>query len=247
MFELIEGRSSRAQWLEIAEGGKPDWETLFTGYNACVDWPSAFYWQSLITHYPQAKVLLTMRSAESWWKSFEATILKHIQRGDDPNGFAQRLIADQVFEGRPDDRDYAISIYNRNVEEVMSTVAPERLLVHNLGDGWDPLCQFLDLPVPEVDYPRGAGQRTVDLAVYVAHCGSRGGQAVRHTIPGTRGEPRRARWARRTGRAKRTQARRVHAAAHRRGLRPASPTPRCHGRHARRCGRHQHPTASGAR
>ena len=155
MFELIEGRSSREQWLEIAEGGKPDWETLFTGYNACVDWPSAFYWQSLITHYPQAKVLLTMRSAESWWKSFEATILKHIQSGDDPHGLAQRLIADQVFDGRPDDRNHAISIYNRNVEEVVSTVAPERLLIHDLGDGWDPLCQFLDVPVPEVDYPMG--------------------------------------------------------------------------------------------
>ena len=79
MFELIEDSTLRAPWLELVEGGKPDWEMLFAGYNACVDWPSAFYWPALVTHYPQAKVLLTMRSAESWWKSFEATILKHIQ------------------------------------------------------------------------------------------------------------------------------------------------------------------------
>ena len=82
-------------------------------------------------------------------------ILKHIQSGDDPNGFAQRLVADQVFDGRPDDREHAISVYNKNIEEVVTTVDSERLLIHNLGDGWEPLCQFLDVPVPEVDYPMG--------------------------------------------------------------------------------------------
>lgn len=155
MFKLGEYASLREPWLDLVKGTKPDWETLFTGYHACVDWPSAFYWRDLIVAYPEAKVLLTMRSAESWWNSFEATILKHIQSNDDPNGFAQLLVAEQVFEGRPDDRDHSIAIYNRNIEEVLSTVDPERLLVHNLGDGWEPLCRWLDLSVPEIDYPSG--------------------------------------------------------------------------------------------
>ncbi len=135
---------------------------LFAGYHACIDWPSAFYWRSLVADYPDAKVLLTMRSAESWWNSFEATILKQIQSDDEPNGFGKLLVAEQVFEGRPDDREHAIAIYNRNVEEVIATVDPERLLIHNLGDGWEPPCRWLDLPVPEIDYP--SGNTTQDFA-----------------------------------------------------------------------------------
>jgi len=96
-----------------------------------------------------------MRPAEDWWKSFEASILRHIQSNDDPDGFASLLIAEQVFSGRPGDRDHAIAVYKRNVDDVVSTVPSDRLLVHNLGDGWEPLCRWLDLPVPEVDYPMG--------------------------------------------------------------------------------------------
>ncbi len=155
MFELEEGASLRELWLDLPKGVQPDWGPLFSGYLACVDWPSAYYWRSLINVYPEAKVLLTMRSAESWWKSFEATILKFIQMGNEPNGLVQLLVANQVFDGRADDREYAIATYNRNVEEVIDTVDPERLLVHNLGDGWQPLCNFLGVPVPEFEYPRG--------------------------------------------------------------------------------------------
>ena len=64
-------------------------------------------------------------------------------------------MANQVFEGRPGDKAHAIRLYNRNVEEVMETVDTVRLLVHNLGDGWGPLCNCLDLPVPEIEYPNG--------------------------------------------------------------------------------------------
>ena len=60
-----------------------------------------------------------------------------------------------MFHGRADDREYAMAVYNKNVEDVLSTVAADRLLVHNLGDGWEPLCHWLGLPVPDVDYPRG--------------------------------------------------------------------------------------------
>ncbi|MEP2028118.1 MAG: sulfotransferase family protein [Paracoccaceae bacterium] len=155
MFELEEGSPLRPLWLDLAKGGEPDWENLFEGYTACVDWPSAFYWRTLIDVYPDAKILLTMRSAESWWKSFEATILKYLQSGHDPDGLGQTLIKPQVFDGRPDDRDHAIALYNRNVADVVATVSPERLLIHNLGDGWQPLCDWLGLPVPDVDYPSG--------------------------------------------------------------------------------------------
>jgi hypothetical protein len=155
MFELEEGMPLRQPWLDLAKGAKPDWDLLFTGYHACVDWPSAYYWRTLINVYPEAKVLLTLRSADSWWTSFEATILKHLQSGDDPDGLAALLIAEQVFGGRPDDRDHAISTYNRNTEEVIATVDPGRLLVHELGDGWEPLCSWLGLSVPDVSYPTG--------------------------------------------------------------------------------------------
>jgi len=155
MHEMGSKTPAREAWLNLVNGASPDWELLFNGYHACVDWPSAYYWRELVEHYPKSKVLLTMRPAEAWWKSFEATILKHIQSNDDPDGFAQLLIAEQVFNGRAADRDYAIEVYNRNVEDVLSTIPAERLLVHELGDGWEPLCRWLDLPLPDVDYPKG--------------------------------------------------------------------------------------------
>lgn len=161
MFELEEGTPLRPLWLDLAKGGTPDWEKLFEGYSACVDWPSAYYWRTLIDVYPEAKVILTMRSAESWWDSFEKTLLRYLQTGDDPNGLAHLLVANQVFHGRASDRDHAIAVYNKNVEDVLATVSPDRLLVHNLGDGWKPLCKWLDVPIPSIDYP--SGNTTKDL------------------------------------------------------------------------------------
>ena len=169
MFELGEDSPIRPLWLDLAKGAEPDWEKLFERYTACVDWPSAFYWRTLIDVYPDAKVLLTMRSAESWWTSFEATILKYIQSGDDPQGLAQLLVADQVFHGSPDDREHAIAVYNKNVADVIATVPPERLLIHNLGEGWQPLCDWLGLRVPTIDYP--SGNTTSDIVTRLANEG----------------------------------------------------------------------------
>lgn len=71
------------------------------------------------------------------------------------HGFSHRLVAQQVFDGRPHDKEHAIATYMRNIEEVKSYVAPDRLLIHHLGDGWDPLCEWLNLPVPDLAYPEG--------------------------------------------------------------------------------------------
>lgn len=151
----------RQLWLDLVRGGEPDWDHLFAGYPACTDWPSAYYWPQLIEAFPEAKVLLTMRPVETWWVSFKATILQNILTNTNPDSFGQLLIADQVFEGRPDDKNHAIAIYNRNVERVMSSVPSKRLLVHNLGDGWKPLCKWLNLPEPATAYPNA--NTTIDF------------------------------------------------------------------------------------
>lgn len=106
---------------------------MFAGYASCVDWPSAYYWRELVDFYPEARVVLTYRSAESWWQSFEKTIVPGIQASVEPESLGIALIRDKVFGGRLADRDHAIALYDENVKAVRATVPPERLLVHNLG------------------------------------------------------------------------------------------------------------------
>jgi hypothetical protein len=153
MLEVNKNEEQKQLWRALVKGAAPDWPLLFGGYRSCVDWPSAHYWRELIAFYPKAKVVLTYRSAESWWKSFEQTILAGIAASTDPASLGLALVRDQVFGGRPGDAAHAMEIYEENVRAVKATVPPERLLVHQLGDGWEPLCAHLGVPVPEQPYP----------------------------------------------------------------------------------------------
>src|SRR6185369_3613405 len=71
MVEVNTHDEQKRLWRALAGGTNAGWDTLFAGYRSCVDWPSAYYWRELIQVYPNAKVLLTYRSPESWWESFE--------------------------------------------------------------------------------------------------------------------------------------------------------------------------------
>jgi Sulfotransferase domain len=140
-------------WRALAAGAEPDWDQLFAGYASCMDWPSAHYWRQLIRVFPDARVIHTWRSAESWWTSFEGTILKVIEQSSEPESLAVALVAAQALQGKPSDREHAIALYEANVAAVRATVPADRLLVHGLGDGWGPLCAHLGVPVPEGPYP----------------------------------------------------------------------------------------------
>jgi hypothetical protein len=153
MLEVNASEDQKRMWRALVKGSSPGWEQLFAGYVSCVDWPSAYYWRELIGVYPEAKVILTYRTAESWWKSFEQTILVGIGQSHDAESLGLALVRDKVFGGRPGDRAHAIALYEANVQAVKTTVPRERLLVHNLGDGWAPLCAHLGVPVPSQPYP----------------------------------------------------------------------------------------------
>ena len=51
------------------------WDQAFDGYHATVDWPSCTHWRALMDHYPNAKVIHSRRSPESWFESVHETIL----------------------------------------------------------------------------------------------------------------------------------------------------------------------------
>jgi Sulfotransferase domain len=151
MMEVIANEEQKRLWRALVQGAAPDWDRLLAGYRSCVDWPSAHYWRELADF--QAQMILTYRSPESWWESFEKTILVGIDKSTDPESLGLALIAERVFGGRVHDRAQAIAVYEANVEAVKRSVAPERLLVHNLGDGWAPLCAHLGVSVPSQPYP----------------------------------------------------------------------------------------------
>jgi hypothetical protein len=153
MYEVMEHAQQKRLWRGLAKGEGPDWDQLFAGYKSCVDWPSAYYWRDLIQAYPKARVILTWRSPESWWESFQNTILPAIADSKDQDSLGVALVAKQVFGGRPQDRAHAIRVYEANVQAVLNTVPAERLLIHKLGDGWGPLCAHLGVPVPDEPYP----------------------------------------------------------------------------------------------
>ena len=153
MYEVNTKEEQKRLWRAFVRGAPTSWDELFAGYTSCIDWPSAYYWPELIRIYPNAKVILTYRSPESWWASFEKTILAGLRQSTDPASLGLSLIKDKVFGGKPDDRAHVIAIYQANVEKVKATVPKERLLVHELGDGWEPLCALLGVAVPSQPYP----------------------------------------------------------------------------------------------
>jgi hypothetical protein len=154
MREVMANPEQLRLWRWAARGDPPDWEEAFAGYRSALDWPAAFYWRELSRHYPDARILLTLRSAESWYESMAQTIFPVIKSSTEPDSLGVRLIGERVFGNRIDDRAHAIAVYEKNNADVREAFGPDRLLVHQLGDGWEPLCAFLGTPIPEAPYPR---------------------------------------------------------------------------------------------
>src|SRR5664280_2250052 len=124
MFEVFEHPESVATWQAVVRGESDDWHTLVGGYTASVDWPAAAYWPELSAANPDAIVLLSSRaSAETWWGSFEATILQTLTMELPPEALAMgmdkhRAMVVDLFERRctPDwrERDAAMASYERH-------------------------------------------------------------------------------------------------------------------------------------
>jgi hypothetical protein len=157
MVEVLKNPPVAAAWAAAADG-EVDWDELLAGYRATVDWPGATFWKELSEAYPQAKVILTVRDPESWFRSTQETILSpRIQGGGPPiPGFGEMVskVVHRLFDGRIHDHDTLVRVFDAHTAKVRATIPPERLLVYEVAQGWEPLCDFLGVPAPDAPMPR---------------------------------------------------------------------------------------------
>ena len=161
MYEVRDHPEQLAGWEAAARGEAVDWGHMFRGYRSQTDWPGARYWRELARAFPAARVILSVRDPDSWFDSVQATINPFLaargsHRSPHLNAMAEmgyRTIALQVFGGRLTERDHATRVFKEHVVAVQSEIAAERLLTFDPRDGWHPLCDFLEVEVPEVPFP----------------------------------------------------------------------------------------------
>ena len=160
MEEVLHHMPVQVPLWSAAVGGRPDWQTIYNGYRSAVDWPTAGFFGELLEAYPAAKFILTHRSPESWADSFGSTIYKLMAGRDqappEMKDWLEMATGVVAKTGFPDglDRDGLVKAFNAHNEAVRNTIPPDQLLVYEVKDGWQPLCEFLGKPVPADPFPR---------------------------------------------------------------------------------------------
>ena len=155
MVEVFAHPEQIPLWTAAAEG-RPEWDKLMEGYVSAVDWPTATFYKELADKYPEAKVILTERDPESWFKSTQATIFARAMPDDSPDPWMQMVlkVVGDLFERRMHDKDKLISVFKAHNARVREVIPAERLLVYEVAQGWAPLCNFLGVPVPDGPMPK---------------------------------------------------------------------------------------------
>lgn len=175
MIDLLSNPQNVHYWEAAQRGEKVNWDEVFEGYQATVDYPGCRYYKQYMELYPDAKVLLNVRDPDKWYESTRDTIYEVAHRVFGPDGnqsnspgfpgdkellhrvmkMVKKDMWENDFKGRfAEDRQLAIDFFNRHNDEVKATVPADKLLVFEVKQGWEPLCKFLGVPVPDTEFPR---------------------------------------------------------------------------------------------
>jgi hypothetical protein len=165
MVEILRRPHHWKPWADILHGHKENWEALFGGYQAALDWPVAACYKDLMTVYPESKIILAVRDPAKWHRSIMTTfyqaqrefVVQFMRMIPGLHRFLvgmEKAIWEGIFQNSLEDKAHAIAVFNKHVEEVKQVVPRERLLIFEAQHGWEPLCSFLDVPVPaDKPYP----------------------------------------------------------------------------------------------
>jgi hypothetical protein len=160
MIEVFGRPDDIPVWAAAINGQMPDWNAFLSDFTATVDWPASAFWRELGEANPDAVVLLSTRDADSWWKSADNTIFNVARREvptDDPVLSAHMAMIDamlaQTFTKNWTDETEAKRAYEAHNAAVRAAIPADRLIDYTTGDGWQPICDKLGLPVPAEPFP----------------------------------------------------------------------------------------------
>lgn len=156
MSELLGNTGHVDLWLAAA-AGKPDWSTIFDGYEATVDFPAATYWRELAAAFPDAKILLSVRDADRWVASTQRTIFSKTLQQISEGTKWDRMLRATIYDPLGGDVNDLTAIRNAFLAHNMAieaSIDPKRLLIFEAEAGWRPLATFLGVEAPDEPFPR---------------------------------------------------------------------------------------------
>ncbi|KIJ33414.1 hypothetical protein M422DRAFT_264679 [Sphaerobolus stellatus SS14] len=157
MLELWRG------WVTATEQPSPEnFDAVLKGYKSVVDSTAAITAKGLYDAYPNAKFILTTRDPVRWESSMRSTVFKTcVEFPQSDVAKTQPALAPivQWLEcflnyfggGVPENPQEELFRHN---EYIKGLIPPEQLIVFDLKEGWEPLAKFLNVPIPEVPFPR---------------------------------------------------------------------------------------------
>jgi hypothetical protein len=160
MSEIMDHPEKSGDWLKARLKKQIDWDDVFDGYQATADWPGCAFYKELHEHYPDAKVVLTVRDPDEWYRSTYETIYAMTKARNkilaclfpatrNMKRMITKIIWDGTFHGKFEDEAFAKKVFKDHIEEVKITVPEKQLLIYEIAQGWEPLCNFLSVPVPQ--------------------------------------------------------------------------------------------------
>lgn len=159
--QIPKNPSIAKRFHEVALGGSETWADILEGYRACLDFPTCVFWRDILQASPEARVIHTSRDPDEWYDSIHSTIFAILRTPfpDDPVErqhweMSTEVILRRTFDMRLDDRAHCTDIFKAREAEVLAEVPEEKLLVLDVKQGWEPLCDFLDVPVPDGEFPK---------------------------------------------------------------------------------------------
>ena len=133
--------------------------SMFEGFDATLGWPLCFLYREQLEHFPEAICLLHTCVPEAWfdevsrvWSTLQivrsARLIPRLRHLNETLDYLQARM------GGPPEKEKWIASYEAYMESVQQNTSPERLVIYQVEEGWEPICSLLNLPIPNETFPR---------------------------------------------------------------------------------------------